>query len=50
MTPLTVSVSCRFQAYSGISAQVTMEFEAGEPVQAGLTTLASDPWFSMNPG
>lgn len=50
MTLLTVSVGMSFQAHSAVTAQATMEFEAGQPVQAGMTTLAADPWFSMYPG
>jgi hypothetical protein len=42
--------SMSFQAHTAVTAQATMEFEAGQPVQAGLTTLASDPWISMYPG
>lgn len=49
MTPLTVSFTCQFHAYSGVSVSATMEFEAGEPVQFGLVTLASDPWISGYP-
>ncbi len=50
MTTLNVSAVCSFYAYSTITAQATMEFEAGEPVQFGLTTLASDPWVAAYPG
>lgn len=50
MTLLTVGVAMAFNAHTTVTAQATMEFEAGQPVQAGLTTLATDPWISMYPG
>ena len=50
MTQITVSVMCQFYANIGVTAQATMEFEAGQPYQAGLVTLASDPWTSTYPG
>ena len=50
MTLLTVGAGMTFNARIAVTAQATMEFEAGQPVQAGLTTLATDPWFSMYPG
>lgn len=49
-TPLTVRAATAFRAYTSVTAQATMGFKAGVPVQAGLTTLASDPWTSMYPG
>jgi hypothetical protein len=48
--PLDARDTMSFQAHSAVTAQATMEFEAGQPVQAGMTTLATDPWFSMYPG
>ena len=42
--------NARFYAYTRVTASVTIGFEAGQPVQFGLTTLASDPWTSMYPG
>lgn len=47
---ISSSVTSTFQAHSTVTAQATMEFEAGQPVQTSLTTLASDPWISMYPG
>lgn len=44
------SVVSSFGARIIVTAQATMEFEAGQPVQTSLTTLASDPWISMYPG
>lgn len=44
------SVACSLQAHSAVTAQATMGFMAGQPVQAGMTILASDPWISMYPG
>ena len=49
-TRVTASVTCAFQAYSSMTAQATVEFMTGQPVQEGLVTLASDPWTSMYPG
>lgn len=49
-TPITAGVSSKFHAYTAVTAQATMEFEAGQPVQTGLITLAEDPWTSMYPG
>lgn len=47
-----VSAECGigFLAYSPVNASATIEFEAGQPVQMSLTTLASAPWISMYPG
>ena len=50
MTHLTVSVAMSFQAHRAVTAQATMEFEAGQPVQAGMRTLPTDSWFPMYPG
>lgn len=47
---LDSSIACSFSAYTSATARATMEFEAGQPVQFGLTTLASDPWISSYPG
>lgn len=47
---VSASVKSAFGARISVSSQATMEFEAGQPVQASLTTLASDPWISMYPG
>lgn len=47
---VSASVKSGFYARKSVSAQATMEFEAGQPVQISLTTLASDPWISMYPG
>lgn len=49
MTLLTVGVGMSFQARTSVTAQATMEFEAGQPFEAEVTTLASDPWISMYP-
>lgn len=49
-TTVDARVTMSFEAYSSVTAQATMEFEAGQPVQAGLITLASDPWTAMYPG
>lgn len=49
-TLITAARSMAFNAHSAVTAQATMEFEAGQPVQTGLTTLAMDPWISMYPG
>jgi hypothetical protein len=49
-TTLTVGIECSFNACKTVTAQATMEFEAGQPVQTGLTTAASDPWIPMYPG
>jgi hypothetical protein len=49
-TSVDTRISMEFRAYTSVTAQATMEFEAGQPVQAGLTTLAEDPWTSMYPG
>lgn len=49
-TTVSASVKSAFYARIAVSAQATMEFEAGQPVQISLTTLASDPWISMYPG
>ena len=48
-TSVAADVECGFWAYSPVTASVTIGFEAGQPVQFGLTTLASDPWTSMYP-
>jgi hypothetical protein len=50
MTLLTVGTGCSFYAYRTVTVQATIEFEAGQPVQFGMTTAASDPWTSMYPG
>lgn len=49
-TAVISGVACAFQAYTSVSAQATMEFEAGQPIQTGMITLASAPWTSMYPG
>lgn len=46
---LTVAAGAAFQARTAVTAQATMEFEAGQPFEAEVTTLASDPWISMYP-
>jgi hypothetical protein len=49
-TPVDVKVSMSFRAYTSVTVQATMEFEAGLPVQEDVSTLASDSWISMYPG
>lgn len=49
-TPLDARAAMEFQARIAVTAQATMEFEAGQAVQTGLITLAEDPWTSMYPG
>lgn len=49
-TSVVASVVTSFQAHSAVTVQATMEFEAGLPVQAGMRTLPTEPWFSMYPG
>jgi hypothetical protein len=50
MTHLTVGVSMSFKAHTAVTVQATMEFEAGQPIDADMVTLATDPWISMYPG
>ncbi len=50
-TPVSVQLASSFQGYKSVTAtSATMEFEAGQPVQLGLVTLASDRWNQMYPG
>lgn len=46
---LTVGAAASFQAHRTVTATATMEFEAGQPFEAEVTTLATDPWVSMYP-
>lgn len=50
MTLVSASWPCQFAAYGAVSAQATIEFDAGAPLQLGLTTLASDSWVPTYPG
>jgi hypothetical protein len=44
---LTVGMAAAFNARAAVTSQATLEFQAGQPVQPGMTTLAADPWVSM---
>jgi hypothetical protein len=51
MTQVSATVTCSFKGFKSVTASsATIEFKAGQPVQLGLTTLASDRWFQMYPG
>lgn len=49
-TQVEVRLTMQFQAYTGVTASATMEFEAGQPVQGEGLSLAHDPRTSMYPG
>jgi len=49
-TPVDVQVTMGCEAYTSVTAQATMEFEAGQPVNLDGAALASAPWTSMYPG
>lgn len=46
---LTVGRACSFQARTMVTSQAAAQFNAGQPAQAGLTTLAAAPWVAMSP-
>lgn len=50
MTAVNVEAFCWFQSYISVTAQATMEFEAGQPVDTDVVFLTTDPWISMYPG
>jgi len=47
---ITAATTCAFSAYTTVTAQATMEFEAGQPFTGDAAALATDPWISMYPG
>jgi hypothetical protein len=47
---ITAASTTAFNAYSRVTAQATMEFEAGQPYTGDAGGLATDPWISMYPG
>lgn len=49
ITTIITGRTMAFQARSIVTAQATLEFNAGQPRQAGLVTLASDPWIATSP-
>lgn len=49
MTQITAGIACSFKGLKTVTATVTLGFEAGQPAQGGMVTIASDRWFQMYP-
>jgi hypothetical protein len=47
---ITAASTSAFNAHTTVTAQATMEFEAGQPFDGDAAALATDPWISMYPG
>lgn len=47
---ITSSVTSTFQACTSVTAQATIEHEAGQPFEEEAASLDTDPWIAMYPG